>query len=81
MMSNLVPVDNDVTHIPCPQCGGEGRVEYERPVVDYERGGYLEGYYDECDECGGFGEVEFVPERVCVVDEYGNLYWKDEPRF
>ena len=49
MMSNLVPVDNDVTHIPCPQCGGEGRVEYERPVVDYERGGYLEGYYDECE--------------------------------
>ena len=50
MMSNLVPVDNDVTHIPCPQCGGEGRVEYERPVVDYERGGYLAGCYDECDE-------------------------------
>ena len=53
-MSNLVPVDNDITHIPCPLCGGEGR--------------------------GGFGEVELDPDRDCVVDEYGNLYWKDEPR-
>jgi DnaJ-class molecular chaperone len=43
---------------PCPECGGEGRREYERPVIDYVNGGYLEGYMDTCDECGGYGEVE-----------------------
>ena len=56
-------------------------VEYERSIVDHERGGYLEGYYDDCEECGGFGEVEIDPDRDCIVDEYGNLYWKDEPKF
>ena len=67
--------------VSCPECGGEGTCEYERPVVDHMNGGYLEGYMDECDKCEGSGEVELDPERDCVVDEYGNLFWKDEPRF
>ena len=45
------------------------------------RGGDLEGYIDECEKCEGSGEVELDPERDCIVDEYGNLFWKDEPRF
>lgn len=42
----------------CPECGGEGRLEYERGVVDWEHGGYLEGYMDDCFKCDGSGEVK-----------------------
>jgi len=42
----------------CPECGGEGKVEYERAVVDWTRGGYLEGYMDDCEECNGTGEID-----------------------
>ena len=80
-MSARVPVTDDLTHIQSPECGGEGRCEYERAIVDYERGGYLVGYYDDCEECRGSGEVELDIERDCIVDEYGMLYWKDEPKF
>jgi|TARA_R100000995_G_scaffold82929_2_gene57704 DnaJ-class molecular chaperone len=41
----------------CEECGGDGQVEYERPVVDFNRGGYLEGYMDNCEQCNGSGEV------------------------
>ncbi len=80
-MHELVPVDDNITHVPCPECGGEGTCEYERAVVDYMDGGYLESYIDQCQKCEGSGEVEIDPERDCVVDDYGNLFWKDEPRF
>lgn len=43
---------------PCEECGGEGRLEYERPVVDWNNGGYLEGYMDDCHICDGTGEFE-----------------------
>lgn len=42
----------------CPECGGEGRIEYERAVVDWDNGGYLEGYLDDCFRCDGSGEVQ-----------------------
>lgn len=42
----------------CPECGGEGELEYERAVVDWNNGGYLEGYMDTCDCCDGEGYVE-----------------------
>ena len=42
---------------PCNECGGEGHVEYERSVVDWGSGGYLEGYMDDCEKCEGTGEV------------------------
>jgi DnaJ-class molecular chaperone len=44
---------------PCEECGGEGQVEYERSVVDWGSGGYLEGYMDDCDKCNGSGELEY----------------------
>lgn len=44
---------------PCDECGGEGQVEYERSVVDWSSGGYLEGYMDDCDKCNGSGELEY----------------------
>ena len=50
-MHELIPVDDNITHVVCPECGGEGRCEYERAVVDYMRGGDLEGYIDECEKC------------------------------
>ena len=34
-------------------------VEYERSVVDWGSGGYLEGYMDDCDKCNGSGELEY----------------------
>ena len=42
----------------CPLCDGAGRLEYERPVVDWVHGGYLEGYMDDCEKCDGAGEVQ-----------------------
>jgi len=49
--------------IECPQCGGSGRYEYEKAVVDWEHGGYLTGYFAECDECQGSGEIEIEVEE------------------
>lgn len=80
--SKLVPLDPDVDYYKqCPECGGDGRVEYERAVVDYVNGGYLEGYMDICETCDGAGEVELDYDNDCVADEMGNLYLKDEPQF
>jgi DnaJ-class molecular chaperone len=45
-------------YIKCPECGGEGLCEYERAVVDWNDGGYLEGYTDTCDTCEGEGYIE-----------------------
>ena len=42
----------------CPECGGDGELESERPVVDWMNGGYLEGYMDICHNCSGDGFVE-----------------------
>ena len=39
----------DSGYVLCLECGGEGECEYERPVVDYTNGGYLEGYMDTVD--------------------------------
>lgn len=47
----------DSGYVLCPECGGEGECEYERPVVDYTNGGYLEGYMDTCDTCEGEGYI------------------------
>jgi Ribonuclease G/E len=48
----------DKGYILCPECGGEGELEYERAVVDWNHGGYLEGYMDTCNHCDGEGYVE-----------------------
>lgn len=44
--------------VECPECGGEGRCEYEVPVIDYDNGGYLKGEWQECHKCHGLGEVQ-----------------------
>ena len=62
----------------CPECGGEGRLEYERAVVDWEHGGYLEGYMDECFRCDGYGEVKIDfsfltwAKDIWADERYGN---------
>jgi DnaJ-class molecular chaperone len=46
--------------INCPECGGEGRCEYEyaRPgSFDNPEGSY-EAYWADCENCGGRGEIE-----------------------
>ena len=47
----------DSGYVLCPECGGEGECEYERAVVDWNDGGYLEGYTDTCDTCEGEGYI------------------------
>lgn len=42
----------------CQECGGKGSVECERAVVDWDNGGYLEGYMATCPECDGEGFTE-----------------------
>jgi|GEM_PF-1177926 hypothetical protein len=60
----------------CKLCDGSGEAYYEKPVVDYQNGGFLDTVLMECDDCGGSGEVEDEDE-----DDYGDwLYerWKDK---
>ena len=41
----------------CRDCQGTGEVMIERPVIDYEEGGYLKTYQDKCEECEGSGWI------------------------
>ena len=41
----------------CPECNGEGEVEFERYVVNWNDGGHIEGYDDCCPTCDGDGFV------------------------
>lgn len=43
--------------IECPECGGEGRCEYEVAVVDWKHGGYLTTEMATCETCDGWGEI------------------------
>ena len=45
--------------IDCPVCEGAQVIEYERPVIDWQHGGYIEGYHDDCEYCKGAGEVSY----------------------
>lgn len=51
--------------VECPDCGGEGRCEYEIAVPDWgaPRGGELQGKIMECETCGGSGDVLLVIEE------------------
>ena len=42
----------------CPDCESWGRCEYEKPVVDYVNGGFLDTVWDTCENCDGSGEIE-----------------------
>ena len=42
----------------CPECEGYGKGEYEKPVIDYVNGGFLDSYWDTCEKCDGLGEIE-----------------------
>jgi C4-type Zn-finger protein len=48
--------------VDCPECGGEGRCEYEEAVVDWDHGGYLKGVVKTCEKCNGYGAVEVEDE-------------------
>ena len=39
----------------CEKCEGTGEVMYDKPIVDYEEGGYIYTYADDCEECEGYG--------------------------
>lgn len=41
----------------CPECNGLGYIDYERPVLDRDNGGYLEEYTLPCETCEGEGEI------------------------
>jgi DnaJ-class molecular chaperone len=44
----------------CPECDGEGDLEYERavPMSNSNPHGYYEDYWAECENCGGNGQIE-----------------------
>jgi len=44
----------------CPDCDGEGRVEYDlpRPHGFNRDVGYLDTVMDDCETCSGYGELE-----------------------
>lgn len=48
--------------VECPECGGDGRCEYDKPVVDWVRGGFIDTVVDECETCHGFGKIEIEDE-------------------
>ena len=48
----------DTNTKPCPECDGTGLCEYEKPVVDYMNGGFLDVVMDVCEECSGSGTIE-----------------------
>jgi len=50
----------------CPECNGECEVEFERAVVDWNHGGYIDGYMDTCPTCEGDG---FVADEKDEEDE------------
>lgn len=43
--------------IECPECGGEGCCEYDKPVVDWNNGGYIDTEVATCEMCDGCGEI------------------------
>ena len=46
--------------IVCPDCDGEGRVEYDlpRPHNLHRDIGYIDTVMDDCETCSGYGELE-----------------------
>jgi len=46
----------------CPDCDGEGQIEYERTIGGIDDGGSpwqgYEPYFASCDTCGGWGRVD-----------------------
>lgn len=56
----------------CEICDGDGEVEYEIAVVDYEHGGYLKSAVQECHICRGYGyvEAEYLPVDGCEECEF-----------
>ena len=49
----------------CPECDGEGQIEYERTIGGIDDGGSpwqgYEPYFTSCDTCGGWGRVDIDP--------------------
>ena len=49
----------------CPECDGEGQIEYERTIGGIDDGGSpwqgYEPYFASCDTCGGWGRVDIDP--------------------
>jgi RecJ-like exonuclease len=47
----------------CPECGGTGRLEYDKPIVDWNNGGFIDSEWGDCYVCNGYGEVEIEEEE------------------
>ena len=42
----------------CPECFGYGEIEEDDHVVDWVRGGYIDGQVLTCPRCDGNGEID-----------------------
>ena len=45
-------------YLPCPECGGKGQYEEDKPIVCYINGGYLETQLVACGRCDETGQIE-----------------------
>ncbi len=49
----------------CPECDGEGQIEYERTIGGIDNGGSpwqeYEPYLATCETCGGWGRIDIDP--------------------
>ena len=49
----------------CPECDGEGEIEYERTIGGIDNGGSpwqeYEPYFATCETCGGWGRIDIDP--------------------
>lgn len=65
-----------VALVTCPECDGEGRLEYEIAVPDFGayRGGELQGKIMDCEMCEGCGEVEveITEEELQIIVQLEN---------
>lgn len=72
MMPKSIIIDNDGTAkirtwygalvitepaVLCDKCEGTGTIEYDEPIPDYRRGGYIRSTEGECFNCEGYGYV------------------------
>ena len=64
---------------PCPECHGEGRIEYDlpRPQSFTRDIGYIDTIKTICDRCGGYCEVELDDDDI-QEDKEGNLFILDK---
>lgn len=66
--------------VTCDDCGGNGSVEFDKPVVDWENGGYIDGYAGTCPTCDGNGFLhqDFFDQLDSLLSKWYGQNWHYE---